>query len=174
MTTKRLSTLIGALLTLAVLVLVVAGIPRTGDSPSLATSPAHTSAAATAAPAASAGVSASAKSSGGPAAARPTGTGVANPSRLPEVKASELPAEARQVLVLIARGGPYPYGRDNITFGNFERVLPQKPSGYYREFTVPTPGESDRGARRIIAGDAGEKYYTADHYSSFSFIAEGK
>ena len=168
MTTKRLSTLIGALLTLAVLVLVVAGIPRTGDSPSTATSPAHTSAAASAGPAASA------KPSGGPAAARPTGTGVANPSRLPEVKASELPAEARQVLVLIARGGPYPYGRDNITFGNFERVLPQKPSGYYREFTVPTPGESDRGARRIIAGDAGEKYYTADHYSSFSFIAEGK
>lgn len=168
MTTKRLSTLIGALLTLAVLVLVVAGIPRTGDSPSTATSPAHTSAAASAKP------SASAKSSGGPAAARPTGTGVANPSRLPEVKASELPAEARQVLVLIARGGPYPYSRDNITFGNFERVLPQKPSGYYREFTVPTPGESDRGARRIIAGDAGEKYYTADHYSSFSFIAEGK
>ena len=162
MTTKRLSTLIGALLTLAVLVLVVAGIPRTGDSPSTATSPAQTSAAA------------SAKSYGGPAAARPTGTGVANPSRLPEVKASELPAEARQVLVLIARGGPYPYSRDNITFGNFERVLPQKPSGYYREFTVPTPGESDRGARRIIAGDAGEKYYTADHYSSFSFIAEGK
>ena len=168
MTTKRLSTLIGALLTLAVLVLVVAGIPRTGDSPSTATSPAHTSAAASAGPAASA------KPSGGPAAARPTGTGVANPSRLPEVKASDLPAEARQVLVLIARGGPYPYSRDNITFGNFERVLPQKPSGYYREFTVPTPGESDRGARRIIAGDAGEKYYTADHYSSFSFIAEGK
>lgn len=168
MTTKRLSTLIGALLTLAVLVLVVAGIPRTGDSPGSATSPAHTSAAA------SAGVSASPKPSGGPAAARPTGTGVANPSRLPEIKASELPAEARQVLVSIARGGPYPYSRDNITFGNFERVLPQKPSGYYREFTVPTPGESDRGARRIIAGDAGEKYYTADHYSSFSFIAEGK
>lgn len=151
MTTKRLSTLIGALLTLAVLVLVVAGIPRTGDSPGSATSPAQTS-----------------------AAALPTAAGVANPSRLPEVKASELPAEARQVLVLIARGGPYPYSRDNITFGNFERVLPQKPSGYYREFTVPTPGESDRGARRIIAGDAGEKYYTADHYSSFSFIAEGK
>lgn len=168
MTTKRLSTLIGALLTLAVLVLVLAGIPRTGDSPSTATSPAQTSAAA------SAGVSASAKPSGGPAAARPTGAGVANPSRLPEVKASELPAEARQVLMMIARGGPYPYSRDNITFGNFERVLPQKPSGYYREFTVPTPGESDRGARRIIAGDAGEKYYTADHYSSFSFIAEGK
>lgn len=168
MTTKRLSTLIGALLGLAVLVLVVAGIPRTGDSPSSATSPAQTSAAA------STGVSATAKPSGGPAAGRPTGTGVANPSRLPEVKASELPAEARQVLVLIARGGPYPYSRDNITFGNFERVLPQKPSGYYREFTVPTPGESDRGARRIIAGDTGEKYYTADHYSSFSFIAEGK
>ena len=82
--------------------------------------------------------------------------------------------EARQTLDLIARGGPYPYSRDNVTFGNFEGILPRKASGYYREYTVRTPGESDRGARRIVAGEAGEKYYTADHYESFKFIAEGK
>ena len=99
---------------------------------------------------------------------------VANPSRLPEIKASALPAEARQTLELIARGGPYPYSRDDVPFGNFERILPQKASGYYREYTVRTPGESDRGARRIVAGNAGEKYYTDDHYDSFKFIAEGK
>ncbi|MDQ0754204.1 ribonuclease domain-containing protein [Arthrobacter sp. B3I4] len=91
------------------------------------------------------------------AAARATQAGVANPSRLPEIKASQLPPEARQTLQLIARGGPYPYSRDNVPFGNFERVLPQRASGYYREYTVRTPGESDRGARRIVAGDAGEK-----------------
>ena len=67
-----------------------------------------------------------------------------------------------------------PYERDGVTFGNFERILPRKTGGYYREYTVPTPGESDRGARRIVAGKAGEKYYSADHYESFKFIAEGK
>ena len=59
------------------------------------------------------------------------------------------------------------------TFGNFERILPRQDSGYYREYTVPTPGESDRGARRIVTGAGGEKYYTQDHYDSFKFIAEG-
>ncbi|WP_319004600.1 ribonuclease domain-containing protein, partial [Arthrobacter sp. SO3] len=98
----------------------------------------------------------------------------ANSSGLPEIKASELPAEARLTLALIARGGPYPYARDDVTFGNFERVLPRQSSGYYKEYTVRTPGESDRGARRIVAGQAGEKYYTPDHYNSFTFIAEGK
>jgi len=83
-------------------------------------------------------------------------------------------AEARQTLELIRRGGPYPYSRDNVPFGNFERILPAKASGYYREFTVRTPGETDRGARRIVAGAVGEKYYTADHYASFKFIAEGR
>jgi ribonuclease T1 len=115
-----------------------------------------------------------------PDAGRPAATatsappGVANTSGLPGVPASELPDEARRTLALIARGGPYPYTRDDVTFGNFERILPRKSSGYYKEYTVPTPGESDRGARRIVAGNAGEKYYTADHYNSFKFIIEGK
>ncbi|WP_457974998.1 ribonuclease domain-containing protein [Arthrobacter sp. D1-17] len=99
---------------------------------------------------------------------------VANPSRLPTIRESELPREGRLTLALIRQGGPFPYERDGVTFGNFERILPRKPGGYYKEYTVPTPGESDRGARRIVAGKAGDKYYTADHYESFTFIAEGK
>lgn len=96
-----------------------------------------------------------------------------NPSGLPEVRESALPAEGRRVLELIRAGGPYRYSQDDQTFGNFERILPRRDRGYYREYTVPTPGESDRGARRIVAGAGGEKYYTDDHYETFKFIAEG-
>lgn len=96
-----------------------------------------------------------------------------NPSALPEVRESALPAEGRRVLELIRAGGPYRYSQDDQAFGNFERILPRRDRGYYREYTVPTPGESDRGARRIVAGADGEKYYTDDHYESFKFIAEG-
>lgn len=102
------------------------------------------------------------------------GGAAANPSRLPTIRESQLPREGRATLALIRRGGPFPYERDGVAFGNFERILPRKSGGYYKEYTVPTPGESDRGARRIVAGKAGEKYYTADHYESFKFIAEGK
>lgn len=97
----------------------------------------------------------------------------ANPSRLPEVRESALPPEGRRVLALIRAGGPYRYSQDDQVFGNFERVLPARDRGYYREYTVPTPGETDRGARRIVAGNGGEKYYTGDHYTTFTFIAEG-
>jgi ribonuclease T1 len=111
----------------------------------------------------------------GSAGSAPAGApGAANPSQLTGVEASQLPAEARQTLTLIAKDGPYPYAQDGVTFGNFERILPRKSSGYYKEYTVRTPGEPDRGARRIVAGNSGEKYYTADHYSSFRFIIEGK
>lgn len=96
-----------------------------------------------------------------------------NPSGLPELPESALPAEGRRVLELIRAGGPYRYSQDDQTFGNFERILPRRDRGYYREYTVPTPGESDRGARRIVAGNGGDKYYTDDHYETFSFIAEG-
>ena len=99
---------------------------------------------------------------------------VENTSGLEAVAASSLPPEARETLALIARGGPYPYSRDGAVFSNFERLLPRKPGGYYKEFTVRTPGESDRGARRIVAGETGEKYYTPDHYESFLFIVESK
>ena len=101
------------------------------------------------------------------------GEAVQNPSGLPSIPESGLPAEGRRVLALIRAGGPYQYSQDDQTFGNFERILPRRDRGYYREYTVPTPGERDRGARRIVTGDGGEKYYTDDHYESFKFIAEG-
>ena len=91
-------------------------------------------------------------------------------SGLPSVAVADLPAEARHTLELIAAGGPYPYSRDGVVFQNRERLLPRKTGGYYREYTVPTPGEGDRGARRIITGKGGEQYWTADHYRSFSVI----
>jgi ribonuclease T1 len=69
---------------------------------------------------------------------------------------------------MIERGGPYRYARDGAVFGNHERLLPIKPHGYYREYTVPTPGEDDRGPRRIVTGDQDRQlFYTDDHYASF-------
>jgi len=88
------------------------------------------------------------------------------------VAASELPPEARQTLKLVREGGPFPYARDGAVFGNFERLLPRREKGYYREYTVATPGLKHRGARRIVAGDGGERYYTDDHYRSFRRIRE--
>jgi ribonuclease T1 len=111
--------------------------------------------------------------SGTPAAPAPPAPAAENPSGLPEVGESALPAEGRRVLNLIRAGGPYRYSQDDQAFGNFERILPRRDRGYYREYTVPTPGEPDRGARRIVAGAGGDKYYTDDHYESFKFIAEG-
>ena len=111
--------------------------------------------------------------SGTPAAPAAPQPAPENPSGLPEVRESALPAEGRKILNLIRAGGPYRYSQDDQTFGNFERILPRRDRGYYREYTVPTPGEPDRGARRIVAGAGGDKYYTDDHYESFKFIAEG-
>jgi ribonuclease T1 len=86
------------------------------------------------------------------------------------VAVSALPTEARDVLTLIDHGGPFPYDRDGIVFENRERLLPDEPIGYYHEYTVTTPGSSDRGARRIITGTSGELYWTDDHYRSFERI----
>ena len=83
------------------------------------------------------------------------------------VRVSALPVEAQQTLALIDAGGPFPYRVDGTVFTNREGLLPSEPSGYYREYTVVTPGSSDRGARRIVAGKNGEDYYTDDHYASF-------
>lgn len=100
---------------------------------------------------------------------------------LASIALAELPPEAMQTLRLIRHGGPFPYPRnDGVVFGNFERRLPAQRRGYYREYTVPTPGSRDRGARRIIAGEgdernvatSGEYYYTGDHYRSFRRIRE--
>lgn len=88
-------------------------------------------------------------------------------SGLHTIAVAALPQQARNTLVLIDKGGPFPYDRDGIVFGNNEKILPARPRGYYREYTVPTPGERDRGARRLIVGRDGDVYYTDDHYDSF-------
>jgi ribonuclease T1 len=90
---------------------------------------------------------------------------------LPWVRLADLPVQARQTVALIDAGGPFPYAKDGATFNNFEGVLPSRPRGYYREYTVKTPGERDRGARRIVSGDRDrELFYTDDHYESFARV----
>ena len=85
-----------------------------------------------------------------------------------ETPLSSLPEQAAQTVHLIERRGPFPYPRnDGAVFGNNERVLPREPDGYYREYTVLTPGSEDRGARRIITGKSDEWFYTSDHYDTF-------
>ena len=92
-------------------------------------------------------------------------------SGLPVVRLADLPPEAARTVALIEAGGPVPEPEhDGGTFGNREELLPDRPMGYYREYTVPTPGLGHRGARRIVAGEADELYWTGDHYSSFSRI----
>ena len=92
------------------------------------------------------------------------------------VTLSELPREGRSTYTLILRGGPFAHDKDGTVFGNRERILPRQSRGYYREYTVRTPGSRDRGARRIVAGSppetSGEYYYTDDHYRSFRRIKE--
>ena len=102
-----------------------------------------------------------------PSAGLPS-TGPATVER-PRTLSVFLPREALNTLDLIERGGPFPHPQDGATFGNREHHLPQKPRGYYREYTVETPGLSHRGARRIITGGRPPEtyYYTDDHYDSF-------
>lgn len=89
-------------------------------------------------------------------------------AQIPTVNLSQLPGEARNTLKLIEQGGPFPYPeKDGSTFFNREKLLPNKPNGYYREYTIPTPGERSRGARRFVIGIQGEIYYTSNHYQSF-------
>jgi ribonuclease T1 len=85
---------------------------------------------------------------------------------------SALPAEASVTLAAIKAGGPFAQQRDGATFGNREGLLPRRSHGYYREYTVPTPGALDRGARRIVAGRGGEFYYTSNHYRTFWRVRE--
>lgn len=94
------------------------------------------------------------------------------PSGMPQVRLADLPAEAILVLDLIEQGGPFTYEQDGSVFENREGLLPDRPRGHYREYTVETPGEDDRGARRIVAGADGERFWTTDHYDSFAWIAE--
>ena len=92
------------------------------------------------------------------------------------VQLTELPRQGRETYELIRRGGPFPHDKDGTVFGNRERLLPINTRGYYREYTVKTPGSRDRGARRIVCGGPQRTphacYYTADHYASFRQIVE--
>lgn len=109
-----------------------------------------------------------------PVDARPTAP-AAPTTGLPVVALSALPAQARQVHQQIHRGGPFRYEKDGTVFGNRERLLPRQPRGFYREYTVPTPGVRHRGARRIVCGgqivhQPETCFYTEDHYLSFREI----
>ena len=92
------------------------------------------------------------------------------------IHVKELPRQGQQTLELIRQGGPFPHGKDGTVFGNRERQLPAHKRGFYREYTVATPGSRDRGARRIVCGGPPQVphacYYTADHYASFHKIVE--
>ncbi len=91
------------------------------------------------------------------------------------VALSELPKSAQSTYALIQQGGPFPYEKDGVVFGNYEKKLPQQKRGYYREFTVKTSASRSRGAVRIVCGGAKNKpfeacYYTDNHYASFKKI----
>ena len=109
---------------------------------------------------------ATAESPGGPS----PGSATDPESGLAWIAVAALPAEGRETLELIDAGGPFPYERDGVVFQNREGILPDESRGYYHEYTVPTPGADDRGARRIVTGSGGELYYTDDHYESFRRI----
>lgn len=87
---------------------------------------------------------------------------------------SKLPPEATSTWRLIEKGGPFQSNRDGAVFENREKRLPSKPTSYYREYTVRTPGSDDRGARRLVYGQERELYYTEDHYRSFVLVDPGK
>jgi ribonuclease T1 len=101
------------------------------------------------------------------------GTGFGNAAT---VRVTQLPRQGQETYELIRQGGPFPYDKDGTVFGNRERLLPTEKRGYYREYTVRTPGSRDRGARRIVCGGPARMphacYYTADHYASFRKIVE--
>lgn len=91
---------------------------------------------------------------------------------LTTIGVDQLPSQAVDTLQLITTGGPFPFSRDGVVFNNRERLLPAQPKGFYREYTVITPGASDRGARRIVAADDGARFYTDDHYDSFREVVD--
>lgn len=124
-------------------------------------------------PGTTASSSAGSSTSSAPSASRSGGSGTTDPaSGLPTVARADLPREARRTLDLVAAGGPFPYERDGVVFQNRERILPPQPRGWYHEYTVPTPGEGDRGARRIVTGRDGVVYWSPDHYATFSVVEE--
>lgn len=107
----------------------------------------------------------------GPAAVQAKGPA---PAEVTTIRRADLPLQGTETYRLIEQGGPFPYDKDGTVFGNRERLLPAEKRGYYREYTVKTPGARDRGGRRIVCGGAPTTpdvcYYTADHYASFRRI----
>jgi len=98
-------------------------------------------------------------------------------SAIASVAVASLPVQGREVLEQIRRGGPFRYEKDGAVFGNHERLLPAQKRGFYRQYTVPTPGLSHRGTRRIVCGGLQPRapdacYYTEDHYNSFRLIVQ--
>ncbi|MCB9427428.1 MAG: ribonuclease N1 [Actinobacteria bacterium] len=93
-------------------------------------------------------------------------------SGLPTVALRDLPSEAQQAHRLILDGGPYPYPQDDGVFGNREQNLPGQEYGWYREYTIVTPGSPDRGAQRFVVGQDGVFFYTDDHYDSFREVIQ--
>lgn len=92
------------------------------------------------------------------------------PADLPSADLASLPPEAAMTIALIEAGGPFPYREDGATFENREGLLPDRPEGHYREYTVPRAGNQGRGPLRIVTGADGELYWTSDHYASFAWI----
>ena len=99
---------------------------------------------------------------------------VAEPGNTATISVTEMPAEGARTYALVAHGGPFTYDKDGAVFGNRERLLPLRDRGYYREYTVSTPGVQHRGIRRIVCGGQARTpdscFYTADHYASFRRI----
>ncbi|MEO7152172.1 MAG: ribonuclease domain-containing protein [Burkholderiaceae bacterium] len=112
-----------------------------------------------------------------PGVAHAQGQRATDPTVAPSVTQSALPAEARSTQDAIRAGGPFRSAKDGVVFGNRERLLATHPRGYYREYTVPTPGLRHRGARRIVCGGARPTapdacFYSDDHYASFRRIVQ--
>ena len=115
--------------------------------------------------------SGSSSSKTSPASSTPASA--SKPAGMSAIAEASLPAEARDVIKRIDDGGTFQYRQDGVTFQNREGLLPAEPRGYYREYTVATPGAADRGPRRLILGRHGELYYTPDHYRSFLWVVRG-
>jgi RHS repeat-associated protein len=85
--------------------------------------------------------------------------------------------EAKTVLEQIRTGAPTRYPKhDAVDYFNLNGYLPQSKKGNrYLEYTVPDPGSTDRGPRRLVLGglsSTGPKnvYYTGDHYVTFKKV----
>ncbi|GAA1384607.1 hypothetical protein GCM10009639_06220 [Kitasatospora putterlickiae] len=177
MTSKnRLWTVLAVLLCAIAAAVGYVASDGTGDGTPKATATSTGRAASSSAPAGSSAPSAPKPSAPKPSApatppaATAATTWVPTDPAMADVCRTKLPAQALDTLGLIAKGGPYPYRSDGIVFENRENRLPRETSGYYHEFTVVTPGSADRGARRVVTGDSGEQYWTADHYGTFQEI----